>query len=95
MRENPSGTSCFSFLFNSNWENLLYKINLPFLIKTHSSVHLSSSNVFTNKIYSTVYVFSEIELGSSKVLMPLFIIITNFGAPWVPFLQPGVFPFDL
>lgn len=49
----------------------------------------------TKFIQLFVYVFSEIELGSSKVLMPLFIIITNFGAPWVPFFHPGVFPFDL
>lgn len=41
-----------------------------------------------------VYVFSEIELSSSKVLMPIFIIITNFGAPRVPFFPP-VFPLDL
>lgn len=41
-----------------------------------------------------VYVFSEIELNSSKVLMPIFIIITNFGAPRVPFFPP-VFPLDL
>lgn len=41
-----------------------------------------------------VSVFSEIELSSSKVLMPIFIIITNFGAPRVPFFFP-VFPLDL
>lgn len=37
-----------------------------------------------------VYVFSEIELSSSKVLMPIFIIITNFGAPRVPFFFSSV-----
>lgn len=42
-----------------------------------------------------VSVFSEIELSSSKVLMPIFIIITNFGAPRVPFFFFPVFPLDL